>query len=71
MGQNTKNPIYVCENVLQQVMDFIEEPLYLRVVLQVFTSKWSLFFTIKGPEGVSKSLSSLLFTPLASSYQIY
>ena len=28
MGQNTKNPIYVCENVLQQVMDFIEEPLY-------------------------------------------
>lgn len=52
-------------------MDFIEEPLYLRVVLQVYTSKWSLFFTIKGPEGVRKCLSSLLFTTLASSYQIY
>lgn len=42
MGQNTKDSIYVSENVLQQVMDFIEES-YLWVVLQVFTSKWSLF----------------------------
>lgn len=71
MGQSTKDPIYICESVLQQVMDFIEESLYLRVVFQVFTSKWSLFFTIKDPKGVSKSLHCLLFTNLESSYQIY